>query len=88
MSNGRELIGARTAPVAARPAAVRGSWLGREAVQGFVWIAPAFLYLAFFIAYPFFMSIYLSVSSARVGSPESHFVGLQNYTRLFEDPVF
>ncbi len=57
-------------------------------MQGFLWIAPAFLYLAFFIAYPFFMSIYLSVSSARVGSPESHFVGLQNYTRLFADPVF
>src|SRR4026209_792982 len=33
------------------------------------------------------MSIYLSVSSARVGSPESHFVGAQNYTRLFADPV-
>jgi multiple sugar transport system permease protein len=49
---------------------------------------PAFLYLAFFIAYPFFMSIYLSCRSARVGSPEYHFVGVQNYTRLFADPVF
>ncbi|HEX7216902.1 MAG TPA: sugar ABC transporter permease, partial [Methylomirabilota bacterium] len=88
MSNGRELIGATATGVTARPAAIRGSWFGREAVQGFVWIAPAFLYLAFFIAYPFFMSIYLSVSSARVGSPESHFVGAQNYTRLFADPVF
>ena len=70
MSNGRELIGARATRIAAPPAAVRGSWFGREAVQGFIWIAPAFLYLAFFIAYPFFMSIYLSVSSARVGSPD------------------
>ena len=34
------------------------------------------------------MSIYLSVSSARVGSPDCHFVGLQNYTRLFADPTF
>jgi len=67
---------------------IRGSWRQREAVQSFFWIAPAFLYLAFFIAYPFFMSMYLSVSNARVGSTEYHFVGLTNYTRLFADPVF
>jgi len=60
----------------------------REGFQAFLWVAPAFLYLAFFIAYPFVMSIYLSLSSARVGSPDSHFVGLLNYTRLFQDPVF
>ncbi|HXA94537.1 MAG TPA: hypothetical protein VN323_03200, partial [Candidatus Dormibacteraeota bacterium] len=89
MSNGRqELIEARAGRVAAVPQAIRGSWHQREAIQGFLWIAPAFLYLAFFIAYPFLMSLYLSVSSARVGSPEYHFVGLQNYTRLFADPVF
>src|SRR5678815_724883 len=87
MTNG-ELIGASATAVGAERAAARGSWLNREAVQGFIWIAPAFLYLAFFIAYPFVMSIYLSLSSARVGSRDSHFVGLQNYTRLFADPVF
>ncbi len=46
------------------------------------------LYLAFFIAYPFVMSLYLSVSSARVGSPEWHYVGLLNFQRIFADPVF
>jgi multiple sugar transport system permease protein len=59
-----------------------------EAVEALVWVGPAFLYLAFFIAYPFVMSIYLSLSSARVASPDYHFTGLQNYTRLFADPVF
>ena len=89
MSNGgKELIGARPAAVATVRAAASGGWSHHEAFQGFLWIAPAFLYLAFFIAYPFFMSLYLSVSSARVGSPDSHFVGLQNYTRLFADPTF
>src|SRR5215813_13130137 len=86
MANGEEAIGARA--VAAAPVVIRGSWRQREAVQGFLWIAPAFLYLAFFIAYPFFMSMYLSMSSARVGSPEHHFVGFINYRRLFEDPTF
>src|SRR5262249_49730202 len=42
----------------------------------------------FVVAYAFFMSMYLSVSNARVGSTEYHFVGLTNYTRLFADPVF
>jgi multiple sugar transport system permease protein len=59
-----------------------------EALEALVWVGPAFLYLAFFIAYPFVMSIYLSLSSARVASPEYHFTGLQNYTRLFADPTF
>ena len=79
---------AGAAPVATVHSSAGAGWGRSEAVQGFIWIAPAFLYLAFFIAYPFVMSIYLSLSSARVGSPDSHFVGLLNYTRLFQDPVF
>lgn len=71
----------------ARPA-YRVGRVRREAVQGWLWVGPAFLYLALFIAYPFVMSMYLSVSNARVGSPEWHFVGLTNYRRLFADPVF
>jgi multiple sugar transport system permease protein len=59
-----------------------------ETVQGFLWVGPAFLYLAVFVAYPFVMSIYLSMSNARVGSPEWQFVGLTNFRRLFADPVF
>jgi len=88
MSTGRELTGAPAVSDAGARASRRGSWYQREAVQGFLWVAPAFLYLAFFIAYPFFMSIFLSVSNARVGSTEYHFTGFQNYTRLFADPVF
>jgi multiple sugar transport system permease protein len=34
------------------------------------------------------MSIYLSLSTARVGSPDYQFAGLDNYRRLFADPVF
>ena len=42
----------------------------RDTAQAVLWVGPAFLYLALFIAYPFVMSIYLSVSNARVGSPD------------------
>jgi len=64
------------------------AWRHSDGVQAIFWAGPAFLYLAFFIAYPFVMSLYLSVSSARVGSPEWHFVGLTNFQRIFADPVF
>jgi multiple sugar transport system permease protein len=60
----------------------------RDEAEGLMWVAPAFIYLAFFIAYPFVMSIYLSLSNARVGSSEWHFIGLTNFQRIFEDPVF
>jgi multiple sugar transport system permease protein len=79
------------APAVAMPVArsrIRLSARRREALEGLMWIAPAFLYLLFFIAYPFVISIYLSLSTARVGSPEYHFAGLANYRRLFADPVF
>ena len=66
----------------------RAAWRRWESLEGFLWVAPAFLYLALFIAYPFVMSLYLSLSSARVGSPEWHYVGLTNFRRIFEDPTF
>ena len=88
MANGRDLTETPAVPVSASQAKTLGGWSRRESIQGLIWVAPAFVYLAFFIAYPFLMSIYLSLSSARVGSPDTHFVGLLNYRRLFEDPVF
>ena len=89
MTPGREYVGDAATVVAAPSAKVaRASWIHRDAAQAVLWVGPAFLYLAFFIAYPFVMSIYLSFSSARVGSPEWNFVGLTNFRRLFEDPVF
>jgi multiple sugar transport system permease protein len=75
-------------PVSTARVVPRESRTLAELLEAALWVGPAFLYLAFFIAYPFVMSIYLSLSSARVGSTEYHFTGLQNYTRLFADPTF
>ena len=89
MTPGREYVGDAATVVATPTTKVaRASWVHRDAAQVVLWVGPAFLYLAFFIAYPFFMSIYLSFSSARVGSLEWSYVGLTNFSRLFEDPVF
>ena len=43
--------------------------------------------LGLFIAYPFVRGILLSVSSARVGIP-GEWVGFDNFSRLFSDPIF
>ena len=89
MSTGEGYAGDATTVVAGtHKTAYRASWHQRDAVQAILWVGPAFLYLAFFIAYPFVMSIFLSLSSARVGSPDWHYVGFVNFRRLFEDPVF
>jgi multiple sugar transport system permease protein len=88
MATGGGTAGASAIGVSVSETGVRGLRRQREALAGLLWITPAFLYLAFFIAYPFVMSIYLSLSTARVGSPDYQFAGLDNYRRLFADPVF
>ena len=45
-------------------------------------ILPAILYLALFIAYPFFMSIWLSMSDAHTGNRLWSFIGLDNYSKV------
>jgi multiple sugar transport system permease protein len=89
MSTSQEFAGSATAAVTGAQTAVsRAGWFQRDNAQAILWVGPAVLYLAFFIAYPFVMSIYLSFSDARVGSPAWHYAGLTNFQRLFEDPVF
>jgi multiple sugar transport system permease protein len=56
------------------------------------WLAMALLFptmalLGLFIAYPFVTGVLLSLSSARVGVP-GEFVGLANFAKLWNDPIF
>src|SRR5919202_374207 len=52
-------------------------------------VAPAILYIAVLVAYPFFLAMYLSVSNADVAtSGLGRFVGLDNFVALFESSVF
>ena len=50
-------------------------------------LLPTLALLGLFIAYPFVKGILLSVSDARVGV-EGKFVGMDNFIRLFRDPIF
>ncbi len=69
---------AGTTPVSVR----RGGLLENERSLGYVLVLPAVVYLAVFIAYPFLMSIYLSLSDAQAGNQQWRFQGFANYSKV------
>ncbi len=64
------------------PARRRVKFLERERPLGYALILPAVLYLSLFIAYPFIMSIYLSLTDAQAGNERWSFIGLGNYSHV------
>jgi multiple sugar transport system permease protein len=64
-------------------------FLERPGVLGPIMVAPAILYIAVLVGYPFLLAIYLSVSDADVStSGLGRFVGVDNFLALFESSVF
>jgi multiple sugar transport system permease protein len=61
--------------------------LENERLLAFLLLTPTVVLLALFIAYPFVMGVWLSLSSTTVGNP-GHFVGLRNFVRAWEDSIF
>jgi multiple sugar transport system permease protein len=57
-------------------------WSEREAPFGYALVLPALLYLAMFIAYPFAMSIWLSLTDAQAGAQKWNWVGFDNYSKI------
>jgi multiple sugar transport system permease protein len=62
--------------------------LGADALWGYLLISPILLYVLVLVAYPFFLSLYFSVSQVTVAGGDAGFVGLGNYAQLFSDPQF
>ncbi|AYB46715.1 MULTISPECIES: carbohydrate ABC transporter permease [Paenibacillus] len=58
----------------------------RENITGYLFILPQFLLFLLFVVYPILEGIRLSLY--RVDYQNETFVGLSNYTTLFQDPVF
>jgi multiple sugar transport system permease protein len=78
----------------AAPAAAEGLFahrrprlLARDSQVAYAFIAPATFLLLFLVAYPFVLSVWFSLSDARIGSTGS-FVGLGNFRRLFASSIF
>jgi multiple sugar transport system permease protein len=58
-------------------------------VTGWLFSAPAVLLIAAFIVAPFLLAFYFSFTNERLTSPRpTEWVGLDNYVRAFEDPLF
>lgn len=57
-------------------------WLGRAM------IAPAIVYIAVVVGFPFFLALFYSVSNITVGGREMAFVGLANFRHLLHDRTF
>jgi multiple sugar transport system permease protein len=51
-------------------------------------LAPAIVYIVLLVGFPFFLSLYYSLSDATVASRELHFIGLSNFRRVLEDRTF
>src|SRR5919202_3201231 len=77
---GRRLAGRR---------AVAGAegFLDREGVLGYVLMTPALLLLIIFIAYPFVLGVWYSMSDVQIFGL-GKFIGLTNYVNLLNSPVF
>lgn len=50
-------------------------------------LVPGVAILLIFIAYPFVMALWYSLTSIRVGDP-GHFVGLENFAKAWSDTIF
>ena len=54
---------------------------------GYWMVAPALIVLGGLIAYPFFLSLYMSLTDKKIGQP-GNFIGVANYIELFNSPAF
>jgi multiple sugar transport system permease protein len=61
--------------------------LERESSLGVILMLPGALLLMVFMAYPFFLGIWLSVTDSRIGQI-GEFIGLRNFSDLLSDTIF
>ena len=64
-----------------------GSLLERESSLGVILMLPGALLLMVFMAYPFFLGIWLSITDSMIGQM-GHFIGLRNFKDLLTDTIF
>ena len=68
--------------------ASRSTGLGRKrTVMALLFTLPAIVVFLLFKYYPMLQAIYMSFFDYKVASPPGIFVGLQNYTHAFSDPL-
>jgi len=62
--------------------------LERESILAYLFMVPGAIVLILFMAYPFGLGIYLSLTDKLVGFADFSYVGLENYRYLLTDTIF
>ena len=73
-------------PATSRPTGLT-RFLESERLLALILLAPTVILLGTFIAYPFVMGVWLSLSNTSVGNI-GHFVGLANFIKAWNDSIF
>ncbi|TXG86331.1 MAG: sugar ABC transporter permease [Thermomicrobiales bacterium] len=71
-----------------QPVQGRGSLLQRDGVLAWLFMIPGWSILVLFMAYPFFLGIYLSLTDKMLGFSKYDYIGLENYRYLWTDSIF
>lgn len=69
-------------------AVTSGSLLERESSLGVILMLPCALLLMVFMAYPFFLGIWLSLTDSAIGRGLGQYIGLRNFKDLLTDTIF
>jgi multiple sugar transport system permease protein len=71
-----------------RPRPGLGGFLQRDHILAYLFMLPGLLILVLFMAYPFVLGIWYSVTDKQVGRAAYDYVGLENYRWIWSDTIF
>ncbi len=67
---------------------VKSIGAAQSPLLGAAMFGPAVLYIVLLIGAPFFLAVFYAFSDARIGNPQMHFVGLENFRSILQSPSF
>lgn len=60
----------------------------RDGLLAPLFLLPSIVYIIGLVAIPFFLALAFSFTDVTTGDPSLDFAGLENYRRIFDDPIF
>jgi len=76
------------APARQTLAGARQRLADRDGFLAWIFLVPTVVYIVVLVAIPFFLAIAFAFSDVTAGNPSYDWVGLENFRRVFADPVF
>jgi len=68
--------------------AARRRLADREGALAWLFLMPSVVYIVVLVGVPFVLAVGFALSDVTAGDPSYDFVGLRNFRRVFDDPVF